>query len=187
MKRARESQGFTMVELLVTMGIILVVAAIAAPQVTRAVRTYRLSGAASSVANMIQRTRYDAIRRNIITTSRAAQVGGGGQWQVWVDYNNNGAVDADEPYIFLPSDMGFVAQDQVPAVASMNYNIVRVPANGISFNSRGTVDYGVGGAPAVLVVFVAVPNDPSYGYRAIALTPAGKTKIWQASAGGRWR
>jgi len=189
MKRARKSQGFTIVETIVAVGIILVVAAIAAPQVTRAVRTYRLNGATTDVANMIQRGRYEAIRRNVNTRVRAIQGGGGGgQWQIWVDNDNDAAVDANEPFIFLPPDMDFLDQGQVPAVQSMGYPNVQQPANNaISFDPRGTVDFGPGGAPAVVVVFLGVPNDPGYGFRAIALTPSGKTRVWRASSqSSRW-
>ena len=189
MKKVRKSRGFSITELIVAFGVLLVVAAIAAPKVTRAVRTYRLSGAATDVANMIQRARYEAIRRNVITRARAVQgAGGGGQWQVWVDNDNDAAVDTNEPFIFLPPDMSFMALADVPAVNSMGYQNVQLPVNNaIAFDSRGTVDFGIGGAPAVIVVFLGVPNDPSYGYRAIALTPSGKTKVWRASSGSsRW-
>ncbi len=190
MKKARKSQGFSITELIVAFGVILVVAAIAAPQVTRAVRIYRLNGAASDVANMIQRARYEAIRRNVITRARAVQgAGGGGQWQVWVDNDNDAAIDNDEPFIFVPSDMSFLGMGQVPPVNSMGYPNVQLPANNaIAFDSRGTLDFGVGGAPAVIVVFLGIPTDPSYGYRAIAITPAGKTRVWRASGGqsSRW-
>jgi len=184
MKTARKSQGFTLIEAVVTFGIILVVAAIAAPQVTRAVRTYRLSGAATDVANMIQRTRFEAIRRNVITRTRALQ-DANGRWQVYIDLNNDRNPNAaTEPYIFLPADMTFLGFADVPPVNTMGYpQNVQLPANNaISFDPRGTVDFGVGGAPAVLVVFLGAPNDPSYGFRAIALTPAGKTRIWRASS-----
>lgn len=188
MKKARKSQGFSITELIVAFGVILVVAAIAAPQVTRAIRIYRLNGAASDVANMIQRARYEAIRRNVITRARAVQIAGG-QWQVWVDNDNDAAVDTNEPFIFLPPDMSFLALADVPAVNSMGYQNVQLPVNNaIAFDSRGTVDFGIGGAPAVIAVFLGVPNDSSYGYRAIALTPSGKTKVWRASSGSsRWQ
>jgi Tfp pilus assembly protein FimT len=183
MKRSGKSKGFTITEVIVTFGVILVVAAIAAPQVTRAIRTYRLNGAATDVANMIQRARYEAIRRNVITRARAMQ-DPSGQWQVWVDNDNDGAIDTDEPFIFLPADMSFMAAGNVPPVGSMGYTNVQQPANNaIAFDSRGTVDFGVGGAPAVLVVFLGIPTDTSYGYRAIALTPSGKTRVWRASSG----
>lgn len=182
MKRSRNARGFTITEAIVAFGIILVVAAIAAPQVTRAVRTYRLNGAATDLANMIQRGRYEAIRRNIITRVRATQLGGG-QWQIWVDSDDDRAVDPNEPYIFLPPDMSFMSPGEVPAVDSMGYPNVQLPVNNaIGFDPRGTVDFGPGGAPAVIVVFLGVPNDPGYGYRAVALTPSGKTRVWRANS-----
>jgi prepilin-type N-terminal cleavage/methylation domain-containing protein len=57
-KRVR---GFSLIELMVTMGIGLVLAATAVPVVTSAMRSYRLRSSVNAVAGVIQSTRYRAI------------------------------------------------------------------------------------------------------------------------------
>ena len=184
MKRARDSRGFSLVEVLIAFSIILVIAAIATPNIVRSLRAYRVGAVSTDVANIIQRTRFEAIRRNIITTARA-QVAGN-QVQVWIDYNRNQQVDANEPFILLPADMAFLDQGQVPSPKSMGYANTRLIQGQISFDGKGTVDFN-GAAPAVLLCYVGNPNDPSSGYRAVAVLPAGKTRIWRASgANGYW-
>lgn len=170
-----------MIELLVVVGIIGVVALIAAPTVVRNLRAYRVGAVATDVANFCQRTRYEAIRRNIVTTARAQITAN--QWQVWIDYDNDKNVDADEPFILLPADMVFLDQGQVPPPDSMGYPSTRLIQGELAFNSRGTVDFN-GVAPAVMLAYIGNPNDTSAGYRAVAVTPAGKTKVWRSAGTG---
>ena len=182
MGQKHKSRGFSLVELLVVTAVVLVIAAIAAPMVTRNLRAYRVGAAATDVANFIQRTRYEAIRRNITTTSRAQVTNG--RWQVWIDYNQNQRVDANEPFILMPNDMVFLNQSQVPSAQSMGYTSTSLIQGRVSFDSRGTVDYGPGVAPSVLLCYIGNPTDPNSGYRAVAVTPAGKTQIWRSAGPG---
>lgn len=54
-------RGFTLIELLISLGIMLVVSAFALPRVQSSVANYQLRASASSVAGVIQSTRYLAI------------------------------------------------------------------------------------------------------------------------------
>lgn len=179
----KNARGFSLLEGLVVTGILLLMAAFALPTVVRGIRTYRLGGAATEVANIVQRARYDAVRRNRIVSCRAQRQGT--QWQVWVDANNDGTVTAGEPFILLPRDITF-APPLVPGPASMGYaNTQPPPGTGIRFEPRGTVDFGAA-APAVYVVSLGYANDSTAGFRAISVTPTGRTKIWRASQSGIW-
>lgn len=187
MRRNGHVRGFSMIELVVVLGVILVMAAIATPSVVRSVRSYRVSATATDVANLLQRARYEAIRRNRVVTSRG-QVTAEGQWQIWIDTTANGTLDPDEPFILLPPDMTFLGPGEAPDPSSMGYPNTQMVAGQIAFDYRGQVVQagGPAAAPVVSVVFVGALRDPSYGYRAVALTPSGKAKIWRAEEGGYW-
>ncbi|MBI4477970.1 MAG: prepilin-type N-terminal cleavage/methylation domain-containing protein, partial [Acidobacteria bacterium] len=58
------SRGFTVLELLLSVTIVSVVAAIAAPLVDGAMRTYALTTAAQTVAAQIRQARMLAVARN---------------------------------------------------------------------------------------------------------------------------
>jgi len=55
------ARGFTLLELVIVVAIVLLIMAMAAPLARNMVRNYRLNAAASSVAGAIQSTRYQAI------------------------------------------------------------------------------------------------------------------------------
>src|SRR5437660_10839172 len=58
------SHGFSMIELLAVLAVILVVSAISTPSFMSAYQYYQVSNAATSMANVIKYTRYEAIRLN---------------------------------------------------------------------------------------------------------------------------
>ena len=60
-RRVRGSQGFSLMEMVVTVGVAMVIAAAAIPMTQGAMRAYRLNSAASSGAGAIQSVRYRAI------------------------------------------------------------------------------------------------------------------------------
>src|SRR5438309_11911679 len=62
--RHSPSRGFSMIELVVVLVGILITSAITAPSFMRAYQYYQVSNAATSMANVIKYTRYEAIRLN---------------------------------------------------------------------------------------------------------------------------
>ncbi|MBI1750803.1 MAG: GspH/FimT family pseudopilin [Acidobacteria bacterium] len=183
----RSSPGFSLVELLIVVGILLVLSAFAFPTVTRSIRTYRLSGAATNVSSMLQLTRFEAVRLNRSNPplSWRSQLQGG-QSVFWVDVNNNGALDSTEPQARFSLEMQFLPAGTAPSVTSMGYASTQISPAAISFDSRGTVSFGVA-PPVVYVLVLGYANQPAEGYRAVTVTPSGKTQMWSAGADGVWQ
>jgi len=183
----RARRGFSMLELLIVIGIILVVTAISFPAVTRSVRAYRLSGAAANVSSTLQLARFDAVRLNRTNPPLAWRTAiQGNQNFVWIDRNNNGAPDPTEPQITFSTEIRFLPAGTGLSVASMGYVNTQVSPAAVAFDARGTVNFGVA-APVVYVFVFAYPNQLAEGYTAVSLLPSGKTQQWRATSNGPWQ
>jgi Tfp pilus assembly protein FimT len=181
--RKHQSSGFSIIEILVVLMVAMIMSAMAIGPTLRSIRNYRLNSTASEVANMLQRTRYEAIKRNTAIDCRWKDTAN----TIFIDVNKNNAIDSGERVMLMPNDMDILGS--APSPNSMNYSTTPQtrPANGLMarFDARGTVNFGAS-APAVYVVYLGFPGRADWGFRAVTLTPTGQTKIWSAPQGGPW-
>ena len=185
------SRGFSTLEIMVSLAVILILGAIASPLVVRTLQTYQLNDKATRLAGLVKLTRFEAIRTN--TRVRLGLVQAGGQWTVWKDTIANGTPDASEvqevfsePATLLP---GAAAPNPAPiaaTVGTLNLSVVSGANGAIAFDARGAVDYG-GGPPAVYVLYVGSATNPQAGYRAVVVLPSGATQVWTSTSAGDWQ
>ena len=184
------SHGFSMIELLAVMAVILVVSAISTPSFMRAYQYYQVSNAATSMGNVIKYTRYEAIRRNtpINCVIGPAPVG----TIAWTDSNGNGVADNVEQQLTFSTTVTLLAPGNLPATAVPGLVLAAnvgplVPVSNtnaiVQFDQRGAVNPPPAGA---LVSFVGNTLVPGAGYRAIILLPSGSMQLWKADANGTW-
>ncbi|HEX2330253.1 MAG TPA: prepilin-type N-terminal cleavage/methylation domain-containing protein [Candidatus Angelobacter sp.] len=202
-------QGFSLIELVVVIAILLTIATIAVPQIQKINRNYKLHAAGHTVAGLIQQARLQAVKSNqpayvqfdntvspniayITTTPGAAYAGG----------PDDVAVNGDVSFrtTSLPSG------SQVTQL----YTYMGVPTSGpsatvvetgtvIGFNGRGlpcigtvanpTVCIQKDGAqtPAFLWLMALSPNFNEW--EAVTVTPAGRVKSWRLTnaSTGNWQ
>jgi prepilin-type N-terminal cleavage/methylation domain-containing protein len=177
--------GFTLVEMVVTLAVGLILVSMALPVMIGAIQGYRLNSIAQQTANLIELTRYTAIRRN--TTVSLHKTVQNGNAVFFVDLNGDGALGAGEPMIMLPNDMQIAnGQSLTPAAASTGLNNAQDFVDTITFDYRGTVSFPIGGAIAPYFLALGYTNQTQYGCRAVTVIPMGQTKLWKAPAGGTW-
>lgn len=184
----RFSRGFSLVEIIVVVGIILLISAIALPSIAQSWNSYRLSGTAAGVSNILKRTRFEAIRRNTVVRCLIQQQGN--SWLLGADIDNNGAIATTEPQVLLSGPIQLLPAGLAPGPSSMGYPAAQVPygAGGqgfIAFDPRGGVNFG-GGAQVVYVLYVGFQNQPRYGFRGITVLPLSNTKTWSSGSTGPW-
>jgi prepilin-type N-terminal cleavage/methylation domain-containing protein len=180
-------RGFSMVELLTVIVIILVVSAIATPNVLRAIRTYRLTAASRDVANLLLRARFEAVRLNrqnppLLVRTQVV----GGRDLFWIDLNSNGNAEATESQVLLPSEIRSMAPGgAAPNTASMGLGATTQLTAAVAFNPRGVLEFGVA-APTTFVVILGYAAQPDIGFRAITITPLARSQTWRAPLNGTW-
>jgi prepilin-type N-terminal cleavage/methylation domain-containing protein len=183
----RLRRGFSLLELLIVVSIILVISAVAFPSITRSVRTYRLGSMAASVSGTLQLARFDSVRLNKTNPPLSwRMLIVGNQTRVWSDRNGNGVADATEPQESFSREIQFMPAGTGLSIATMGYGNTQQTPAAVAFDARGSVNFGAG-APVVYVFVFGYPNSPNDGYTAVSVLPSGKTQIWRASANGPWQ
>lgn len=96
MRRNRQ-RGFSLIELLVVLFVVMVVAGLAVPNVLLAVSNIRLRASAADLAGLMQLARITAAKNNatyqiLYATQNGARI-------AYIDLNGNGSFDAEEPMV----------------------------------------------------------------------------------------
>jgi prepilin-type N-terminal cleavage/methylation domain-containing protein len=186
--RRRLNFGFSLVELVVSLAIVLILTAIALPSLTRSYRTYQLNDAATRLAAMLKYTRFEAIRRNKPISCQIQQISG--NWTVWADTIGNSTVDPSEQQLLLIGTAVLLPSAGLPApnaivtgVGGGSLTTYSGANNSVTFDARGAV------SPVpntTYVLYIGSSTNPEFGYRAVVLLPSGVTQIWTAPSGGPW-
>jgi len=181
------SAGFSLVELVVSLCIVLILSAVALPSLTRSYRTYQLNDAASRLAGVLKYTRYEAIRRNTPVSCQIKQVGG--IWIVWADTLNNGTPDPSEQQLLFVGSAVLLSSGGLPAPSAILTGVgagalttLSGANNSVVFDARGAVS-----PIATNVLYIGSATNPEFGYRAVILLPSGVTQVWTAPSGGPWQ
>ena len=199
MSGRRSGAGFSMLELLAVVGILMVVAAIAIVNVQRAVRTVRLRGAGTDYSNLLQNARIRAVKDDkfytVLTDTTANPP------IAYVDINGSGTYDLGEPMMpFRPntSPAPFAAG---PSVANLKAQFLpptplaqaSVAAGGgpPTFGPRGLPCTPTGGVTSTCpyltpTSFITFIQDTNGGWEAVTVTPAGRIRQWNYDGAGTW-
>ena len=190
-KARKQQYGYSIVELLISLAIISIFSALAAPRLIGTYRSYQMDDAASQVAAQIKFTRYEAIRRNNVTLClNSPQAAQGGLLTMYTRDinapNNNVQANAKQIVFAANAVATLAAAGAVPnsgslaAVVNAGALTTVAPANGsITFDGRGAKTAPAGGS----VYWV---GNAVYGWRAVTVLPSGSVQVW-STATGTWR
>ena len=188
-------KGFSLMELMIVVAIILLIGAISAPNIVETIRRYQMEASAREVHNMLLRARYDAIRFNRnITTLYEAPAAADAPARYGLDFNNNGVLDVNEPRAQLSVRITLIAA----APAGVNVSLMQVvdpaaspvvntgywtpqmpapPAYSITVTPRGTPLMTVPGSTHYL--FLMQNQVYKSNVRALTMTSQGKVRSWR--------
>src|SRR5271169_1330988 len=114
--RSRKN-GFSLVELVLSLAVLLIITTLAVPVVVRSLQTYQLNSTASQLAGMLKFTKFDAIRQNTKVSCQIKHVGA--NWEIWVDSNGNLAPDGAEPLMIVGGTFTLLSAGSVPNPAGI--------------------------------------------------------------------
>lgn len=187
--------GFSLVELMIVVGIILCVAAIAFPKIQGAMESVRLRSTVTDIDGLVQQLRIQGVRANRAYTIRTAAATAGNGVTLYIDTNGNSLMDAGEPAIQLPTDTNL--SDGTGAPALLPPSVVIPPyvvgnPTTMSFNERGLPCSNPptcnNVAPFLIYISQARPSGTP-GWGAITITQAGRIKAYTYTGGaaGTWQ
>jgi type IV fimbrial biogenesis protein FimT len=198
--RRSPRNGFSLVELILSLAVLLVITTLAVPVVVRSLQSYELNSTASQLAGMLKFAKFDAIRQNTAVSCQILQ--SGANWLIWVDSNGNGIPDKAEPQMVITGSDTLLPAASVPSPSAISATLgpggsplawtVLSGSNGsVWYDQRGVVVTapGPGGllSTTIYALYLGNPNDASSGYRAIITMPSGAVQVWTASSAGNWQ
>ncbi len=185
--------GFSMVELVVSMTVVLILTAMAIPELIRSIRTYQLNDAATRVADMLKFTRFEAVRQNK-QINFLMQQPSAGVWLVGTDSNGNNTIDVTEKQQLIAGFATLLPSGPAPAPTAIRaalggaaLNTKSGSAGSVTFDSRGAIRVGGNVSTSIFVFYVGSQTNPEYGFRAVIQLPSGSTQIWTAQQSGPWQ
>jgi prepilin-type N-terminal cleavage/methylation domain-containing protein len=146
MRSPRRDAGFTLLELLLVVAILVIVGGIAIPSVTEGVRRHRLQASASMVAGKLTEARINALKRNrptwllIDTAARRVQVQTSDAGGAAVNIGEPGTLSEGIDFGATPTQVDYDAMGRLTAVQA-----IAVTSNG----SARTVTVGLTGATTI--------------------------------------
>ena len=189
-------RGFTLLELMLVATLIVVIAAFSVPKLIQFWQDWQLRSAAAEVADLTQQARMNAARANATDPVRF-QMNGGLQ-QVYIDLNNNSALDANEPYIDLPQSVtGASGAPNGGGGQPSAYTLVGDTSSGTPFDNSNVIAYSPRGLPCNYSSSVCATPAASYfvfyfkdsrtnDWAAVLVTKSGRSKVLMWN-GGSWK
>jgi len=190
-------RGFSLIELLIVLFVVMVVAGLAVPNVLLAVSNVRLRASAGDLAGLMQQARIMAAKNNatyeiLYTTRNAARI-------AYIDINGNGGFDTGEPMMQFsgttvpasgaPGGNGqpsaYVLAGDTGTGSYDNTNTLGYTGRGLPCNFDTTTSPATCSTPAAkyFVYYLADTRVGGSGWAAVVVTKGGRTKIvtWNGS------
>jgi len=185
------SRGYSIVELVVSMSLLVVLSAIAIPTMTTSIRSYQLNDGAIRLSDNLKFTRFEAVRKNKPINMLIQW--NGTSWVTGTDSNGNTTIDPSEKQVVFSGFATLLPLGGMPSTGAITtalgvsgLTVLSGSAGQVTFDARGALQVG-GNPPSTVYVFCISDSVPSqFGYRAVVLLPGGATQIWAASVGGAW-
>jgi prepilin-type N-terminal cleavage/methylation domain-containing protein len=187
--RRRADAGFSMIEMMVVAAIILIITAMAMPNIWNSVQIMRMRSSLTEITGLYQQTRRLAVRDVKIYPVRTTTIGG--RLAFYADLNTDSTYASGEPAVVMPDGVTVIS---TPASTTGVDTATTVTGTLPGFNNRGlpctynsTYDCPflalVSGnyVPSHFVIYLQTRNG---GTMAVAVAPSGQVRgyIWSGTS-----
>lgn len=160
-------RGFTLIELMVTVAVLTLLAAIATPSMITLVNSNRLASTSGELASALQLARSEAIRRSarvrICGSNDGVNCTNGTAWAGWAIRGRDNTLGVDQP----------IRGGMMPAGTQLSG-----PAGGIQYNTAGLIN-------AQQTLTVCVPTTrPADNQRILTVWVSGSVRTDRGNGGG---
>ncbi len=204
----RNERGFSLLEIAIVVGLILIATTIALLMVRNVVRSVHLQQTASNYANLLQQARVRAVQDDqyysvVANSSSTVTCPAGVNYCAFIDIKGTGVYDPVDPLLPFAPDVRPMPFGSGPALTNLEAQFlpssgtwitVNSTAPGPTFSPRGlpctpntsgsyTTCTSVS-TPTSYIVFMK--NVRSSNWEAITVTPAGRIHLWSYSQSSGW-
>jgi prepilin-type N-terminal cleavage/methylation domain-containing protein len=195
-KTQKNLRGFSLLEMVLVVAVILILAAVTVPRLLNTVSDISLRYAASDFSGLLQSARIQAVRKNTFYTVPSGTLAGG-DLAYYIDIPKAGVYTVGDPVlpinpsITVHQGVGSGAPNEAGFIAGLNFT-VNPGGEFPSFNARGLPCFAAAGAcPQTpgqgFVIFMSksavTGNVP---WTALAINPSGRVQQWSADGNGNW-
>jgi len=198
----KRGRGFSLIELIIVVAMIMILAAISVPRLLNTVSDINLRYAATNISGLLQAARMSGVRKNTFYTVQPTTLSTGGTG--YYAHVQGGSYAVGDPLLPLGSQitayigLGSGAPNESTFASGTSSSGLSFAPNAgpdaPSFNARGLPCIGVpatGACPLVpgqgFVMFLSKSSAVgNVSWASIAITPSGHIQIWTSDSAGNW-
>jgi type II secretory pathway pseudopilin PulG len=190
----KKTQGFSLLELMIVLSVMMILGALAVPRMISTVNDIKLRYVASDLSGLLQSARIQAVRTNTFYSVQAGVQAGQPIYYIdkpTVAYTVGDRLVPVDPAVVITQGSGSGAPNETAFLTSLNF-VVDPAADPPSFSARGLPCIGVlnacnqvAGQGFVMFITRAVVagNIP---WLAVVVNPSGHIQIWSCDSSGSW-
>ena len=183
--------GFSLLELVIVMGVIVAMTAAVIPNINTSIQNYRLYASAQEIASQVQSARLRAVRGNAMCTFLMSATDG----EFAVDMNGDGSISSGADVVLTLNNNVIFSNLSTPPIANAA-TLSSGSKTGIGFTPRGTLTAVASSGlpdfnPANLAAsgYAIYLSNTQNHFAAVTVSPLGRVRTWTSTSanGATWK